>query len=261
MTAAEILRHTAHRSWPPPKQPWVIHMTWRDLLFAHWPVALENLRTVVPEPLPIDTYDGSAWVGVIPFIMDMEVRGVPLLRRTPELNVRTYSTVESKPGVYFFSLDLASTIGVLGARVGYGLPYWLARMSAAAEMPLRETAQNADVEPRHAASPRVRYTSQRVSNPASFRGSYRATSMEVSEPQPGTLDHFLTERYCLYNVERGKVYRVPIHHLPWPLQPAEADIELNTMAAACGIVLPQREPVLHFARKLDVLGWTPQRMR
>src|SRR5438105_12101885 len=87
MTAAEILRHTAHRSWPPPRQPWVIHMTWRDLLFAHWPVAVEHLRAVVPEPLPIDTYDGSAWVGVIPFVIDMDVRGVPLLRRTPELNV------------------------------------------------------------------------------------------------------------------------------------------------------------------------------
>src|SRR5207248_4382432 len=119
-----------------------------------------QLRAVVPQPLPIDIYDGSAWVGVIPFVMDMHARGLPLLRRTPELNVRTYSTVQGKPGVYFFSLDLASTIGVLGARVGYGLPYWLARMSAAAEMPLRERAQNAGVEPRQALSPRVRYTSE-----------------------------------------------------------------------------------------------------
>src|SRR5205814_3923566 len=182
------LRHTAHRSWPPPRRPWVVHMTWRDLLFAHWPVPVGHLRAVVPEPLPIDAYDGSAWVGVIPFVMDMDVRDFPLLRRTPQLNVRTYSTVEGKPGVYFFSLDLANAIGVLGARVGYGLPYWLARMTA--ETRLGSSREpNAEVETGHAPSPLVHYTSQRVSNPASFRGTYRATSMEVSELQPGTLDH------------------------------------------------------------------------
>src|SRR5919109_1105605 len=146
MTAAEILRVQSHRSWPAPERPWVIHMTWRDLLFAHWPVPVQQLRAAVPEPLPIDTYDGRAWVGVIPFVMDMNTRGVPLLRRTPELNVRTYSTLEGKPGVYFFSLDLASTVGVLGARVGYGLPYWLARITAVSEIPLDRRAQDTGVE-------------------------------------------------------------------------------------------------------------------
>jgi uncharacterized protein YqjF (DUF2071 family) len=148
---------------------------------------------------------------------------------------------------------------VLGARLGYGLPYWLARMSAVAEIPVESKIRDA-VETGHAPSPMIRYSSQRVSNPASFRGTFRATSSRVSEPQPGTLDHFLTDRYCLYNVERGKVYRVPIHHLPWPLQPAEAEIELNTMAAATGIALPDDEPVLHFARNLEVLAWTPERV-
>src|SRR5207248_9343191 len=123
-----------------------------------------QLRAVVPQPLPIDIYDGSAWVGVIPFVMDMHARGLPLLRRTPELNVRTYSTVEGKPGVYFFSLDLASTIGVLGARVGYGLPYWLARMTAIAEMPLDPAAEDTGVETRHAASPFMQYLAERVRN-------------------------------------------------------------------------------------------------
>ena len=239
-------------------------MIWRDLLFAHWPVAVKQLRAVVPQPLPIDIYDGSAWVGVIPFVMDMHARGLPLLRRTPELNVRTYSTVEGKPGVYFFSLDLASTIGVLGARVGYGLPYWLARMGASVDAHIAAMPGEHETpggETGLAPSPLIRYTSQRLSNPASFRGRYRVTSASIAEPQPGTLDHFLTERYCLYNVERGKIYRVPIHHLPWPLQPAEAEIELNTMAAACGIALPPQNPVLHFARKLNVLGWTSERVR
>ena len=78
-------------------------------------------------------------------------------------------------------------------------------------------------------------------------------------PAPRTIEHFVTERYCLYNVERGKVYRVPIHHLPWSLQPAEAEIARNTMAAANGIALPATEPRLHFARELVVLCWTPER--
>jgi uncharacterized protein YqjF (DUF2071 family) len=264
MTPTEILRVTAHRPFPLPRGPWLINMTWRDLLFAHWPMPAAVVRAVLPAPLELETCDGSAWVGVIPFVMDLSLRGVPVLVRTPELNVRTYVSYRGIPGVYFFSLDLASTIGVLGARIGVGLPYWLAEMWAR-RVPLPDGDHGLPhAGPVTAGESReqyeVRYGSARVAARADFWGCYRPAGAVLS-PQPGTIEHFVAERYCLYNVERGKVYRVTIHHVPWPLQPAEAEIARNTMAAANGISLPPGEPLLHFARELEVLCWAPERAR
>jgi len=249
MTAAEILSATEHHPYPLPSRPWLVHMTWRDLLFAHWPLTFEEVRRVTPAPLELQTFDGHAWVGVIPFVMDLSLRGVPVLISTPEINVRTYVSYRGIPGVYFFSLDLASVVGVLGARIGVGLPYWLAKMWA------RRVPADRGYE--------VRYGSARVADRADFWACYRPQQDDeraVFSPRPASLEHFLTERYCLYNVERGKVYRVNIHHVCWPLQRAEAEIARNTMAAANGISLPPNEPVLHFARELDVLCWAPERV-
>lgn len=224
-------------------------MTWHNLLFAHWRVPAAQLRALVPEPLVIDEFDGSAWLAVTPFTMDLAWRGISVLKNTPELNVRTYVRVDDKPGVFFFSLDLASAMGVWGARVKYGLPYWKATMQA--KISRRMQTGEADEW--------MTFQSQRVNGKAEFRGRYRKTG-DAFKPQPGTLEHFLTERYCLYNVEKKKVYRADIHHVPWPLQPAEAQLEKNSMPAAAGITLPEGAPVLHFARDLDVLCWSPERV-
>jgi uncharacterized protein len=214
--------------------------TWHDLLFAHWPLPPAMLRPLVPAQLALDLFDGHCWVGIVPFHMSgIRRRGVPPLpglSRFPELNVRTYVTHESKPGVYFFSLDAANLLAVWAARKFYHLPYFHAEMKS---------------EDRGGA---IVYSSKRRKSAAEFRGSYRPIA-DVALRNKGSLEHWLTERYCLYTTHRSAVYRGEIHHQPWPLQDAEAEFEINTVAAAAGISLPPTPPLLHFARRLDVLIW------
>ena len=214
--------------------------TWHDLLFAHWPVAPKALRPLVPAQLSLDTFDGQCWVGVVPFHMSgvrsRALPALPGLSRFPELNVRTYVSLEGKPGVYFFSLDAANLPAVWAARRFYHLPYFHSRMSAEFD------------------GPWIRYDARRYQGQAEFRGKYRSVG-EVRLREKGTLEHWLTERYCLYTVDSSQVHRAEIHHQPWPLQDAEAEIEINSMALAAGIVLPEDRPLLHFARKLEVLIW------
>ncbi len=238
-----------HRPWPLPRGPWIMRQTWHDLLFAHWPLAPEVLRPLVPASLPLDTFDGRAWIAVVPFRMtDVAPCGVPALpglSAFPELNVRTYVTREGRPGVVFFSLDAASRLAVEAARLTYRLPYYHSVMSVAAD------------------GEGVRYSSRRLDRrapPAELRARYAPVG-PVFRARPGSIEHFLTERYCLYApASGGRLYRAEIHHPPWPLQPAEASIEQNTMAAAQGVRLPADPPLLHFARRLDVFVWPPKRL-
>jgi uncharacterized protein len=218
--------------------------TWHDLLFAHWPVSPDQLRPLVPQELPLDVFDGQCWVGVVPFCMSgIRARWlppVPGLSSLPELNVRTYVTYNGKPGVFFFSLDAASRAAVWGARTFYHLPYFYADMKSG---DLNGTIQ---------------YFSSRKRRPAELECSYRPMSA-VRQRDKSSLEHFLTERYCLYTVYAGQVYRCDIHHMPWPLQDAEASIARNTVAAAAHIRLPEIRPLLHFARRLEVLIWPLRR--
>jgi uncharacterized protein len=220
--------------------------TWRDLLFAHWPIAPEMLQAVLPPELPLDTYDGQAWLAIAPFHMTgIRARGLPPIpgfSRFPELNVRTYVTVDDKPGVYFFSLDITSRFAVWGARTFYRLPYFPAQMRV------------------NIAGDAVEYQSQRFGREAELRAHYHPVA-PVQVRERGTIEHWLTERYCLYTVAHGRVYRADIHHFPWPLQNAEAHIEKNTMASAAALALPPSLPLLHFAKKLDVLIWPLARIR
>jgi uncharacterized protein len=243
----EILNDVAHRPWPMPTGPWVMTQSWHDLLFAHWRVDEAVLRAVVPAALPLDLYNGEAWLGIVPFRMtNVAPRGVPpvpLVSAFPELNVRTYVTVEGRPGVYFFSLDAANAIAVAAARTLFGLPYFSADM------------QVAEV------GGRIHYRSRRAAGSAAiFEASYRPFG-PVQPPRPGTLEHFLAERYCLYTAASdGRVTRVEIHHPAWPLQAAEAEFHVNTMADAAGLRLPASAPLLHFARRQDTVAWAPERV-
>src|SRR3954469_1338540 len=101
----ESLYELTHRPWPLPGQPWFMGQSWVDLLFAHWRVDLAALKAVVPDRLPIDTFDGDAWVGVTPFVVrGLRLRGSPpppVLSQFPEINVRTYVSVGGRPGIYF----------------------------------------------------------------------------------------------------------------------------------------------------------------
>ena len=128
-----VFTATAHRPWPMPDEPWLMTQSWHDLLFAHWRVDADQLRRRVPAALPLDLFDGSAWVGIVPFHMtNVTPRGVPplpFLSAFPELNVRTYVTRDDKPGVFFFSLDAANALAVTTARSILGLPYFQAEMT------------------------------------------------------------------------------------------------------------------------------------
>jgi uncharacterized protein YqjF (DUF2071 family) len=216
----------------------------------HWRVPAEVLRQVVPGSLPLDTFDGSAWIGVVPFEM-RNVRprffpAVPKLWLFPELNVRTYVTLDHRPGVYFFSLDAASPVAVELARTLFHLPYQNATMACAV-----------DDETVHYASTR---TDSRAA-PAYFRAVYHPTGAAFI-PAQDTLEYFLTARYCLYTTaSRGSVLRAEIHHPPWQLQNAECEIETNTMTEQIGLKLPNEAPHLLFAKEIDMVAWLPRRIQ
>jgi uncharacterized protein len=240
-----ILQVQAHRPWPMPSSPWVMTQCWHDLLFAHWRVERDQLRALVPPVLELDTFDGESWVGVVPFFMtNVAPRGLPALpwlSAFAELNVRTYVRHRGRSGVYFFSLDAANPVAVRVARRLFHLPYFTAAMTVA-ERPDGHIAYDS------------RRTDRRGTD-ARLIATY-GPSGAASPPQPGTLEHFLTERYCLFTADRrGRPYSVDIHHPPWPLQPAEAEIRTNTMAAGSGLVLATAEPLLHFSRRQDIVAW------
>ncbi len=242
-----ILDETAHRPWPMPSKPWVMTQTWHTLLFAHWRIDPAALRAHVPSQFDLDLFDGAAWIAVVPFSMTnvapRMVPSIPGVSAFPELNVRTYVTAAGKPGVYFFSLDAGSALAVRAARTLLNLPYFEAKMTV-------ETSNE-----------RVRYSSTREpasAPPASFAGVYRPIGDPVV-PAPGSLEYFLTERYCLYALDhRDRPYRLQIHHPPWPLQSAEAEITVNTMLDPVQLRLPSEPPVLHFSRRQDMVAWMPE---
>jgi uncharacterized protein YqjF (DUF2071 family) len=226
-----------------------MRQSWHDLLFAHWPVDAATLRSQIPDRLRIDTFNGQAWLGVVPFRMSgVRLRWMPPLpwiSAFPELNVRTYVTAEEKPGVWFFSLDAANPVAVAVARLTFHLPYFNARMSC-------EDAAGG-----------IQYRSERFHRGAPegvFEARYLPRGDSFEAPA-GTLEHFLTERYCLYSAKNDRLYRGEIHHPPWRLQRAEAEFRKNSMADAAGVALPDAAPLLHFARRQDVVAWRPHRVR
>lgn len=243
-----------------------MRMKWSSLLFAHWRIEAKLLRPLIPPRLSIDTFDGSAWIGVVPFTMS-GVRAswlppVPGTTSFHELNVRTYVHMSegggrpSVPGVWFFSLDAASKLAVRVARKAYHLPYFNARMT------LRPTAEM------------VTYTSERTH--AGAPPAQLSAVWSIGEPIPrseppapgaprseGSLEWFLTERYCLYAAQRsrpGHVLRAMIHHDPWSLRRARLAKWNSSMIEALGLPEPDGEPVLHAADPISVEAWKPRKV-
>ena len=242
---ARSLEHVEHRPWPLPRRGWALGQTWDDLLFAHWQVPAADVREHVPASLEVETFDDSAWLGVAPFrLSGLRARGtlpLPRISEFLELNVRTCVRAgDGRPGVWFFSLDASSRLAVEVARRMYKLPYFHARMSA---------AQRGEW---------IDYECARIEEPGRvFSAGYRPTGA-VFHAQPGSLEWFLMERYCLYTTDdRGALQRADIHHELWPLQAAEAVIELASVSplALDGV------PVCHFSRRQDVLVWPLEPIR
>jgi uncharacterized protein YqjF (DUF2071 family) len=246
----EALSVVNHRPYALPKRPWTMMQRWNDLLFAHWPIPAAKLEPLLPPGLQVDTFDQSAWVGVVPFWMDrVHLRGVPRIpgaSRFPELNLRTYVRERNtnRAGVYFFCLEASNPLAVVVAKAVFHLPYHWARISIKVRSEREFT-----------------YQSERLlsSKPVRFRAHYRGLGKlrSIDQSRPGTIEHFLTERYCLFTTNRGgQLLRGDIHHMPWPLEAAEAEIELNDLPATYGIEIPQTTPLLHYSRELVVYLWS-----
>ena len=238
--------NTAHRAFQPPSSPWVMTMSWCDLCFLHWQVDVDVLRALVPASLNLDLYEGKAYVGVVPFRMEHVTArflpDVPGVSAFPELNVRVYVEVDGVKGVYFFSLDATQPLAIWGARTFFHLNYLKAEMSLEHEGDAVDGA--------------VRYRHARLDDrghPARFSARYGPTGA-VYASTPGSLEHFLSERYCLYAVDDdGKPLRGHIQHAPWPLQPAFCDIDEDTTVPPA--LVRSGKPLVHFARRIDVVGW------
>lgn len=242
-----ILQSVEHRPYPLPQGPWIMTQTWVDLLFAHWPVAPAQLRRLVPHQLELDTFDGTAWVAVVPFGMEnVRFRGTPAIPGISaflELNVRTYVIHKGRPGVYFFSLDAANPLAVEAARLWFQLPYF-----------------NAEMKKGERSDGSYSYQSKRTDKrgrSCRFESIYQPKG-PVFVAATDSIEHWLTERYCLYTTRGNKLIRGEIHHLQWPLQIASATIAEDSMLEAAGIQSLSQTPLLHFAKNLVTYEWAPR---
>jgi uncharacterized protein YqjF (DUF2071 family) len=237
-----------HRPWPMPKRPWVMAQTWKHLLFAHWRVPVTALEPVVPKALPIDTFAGQAWVAVTPFeVKALRLHGtapIPFVSSFLEANVRTYVIVDEKPGIFFFSLDAESRLAVAAARRFYRLPYFPATMSAERD------------------GERISYRTRRTQSDApsaELVAEYRPSGAQF-RAEVDSIEHWLTERYCLYTLDEDqRVLRGEIQHPPWSLQAAEAELHVNTMLDETELAVGDPD-LLHFAERQDVVFWRLARL-
>lgn len=240
MNKTKILQRYEHRPFPLPEMPWIMQQTWKDLLFLHYKVPYNILRAIVPQELELDTYDGEAWISISPFKMrNVRFRWLPPIPTAYnflELNLRTYVKYNGRGGIYFFSLDTSSTLSAIGARMAF-LPYYSAEMSVINNDGFHFKSRRKD---KTSALLNVNY--KPVSNPY------------ISEK--GSLDDWLVERYCLFQkAVKGTVIEIDIHHLPWNLQRAEADVSENTLTTPLGFSIPHQQPLMHFAKYQKILAW------
>jgi uncharacterized protein YqjF (DUF2071 family) len=247
--AHPALLATAHRPWPLPPRPWALAMDWVDLAFLHWRVEPGTLQRLLPAGLVLETFAGAAWLGVVPFRMTHTrlrcLPPVPTTNAYAELNVRTYVRCGDVAGVWFFSLDVPSTLTVLAARAGFGLAYFRAR---------NESRRDGD---------RVVFRSERIARgapPAAFAARWHA-SAPFAPPANGTLAHFLTERYCLFAERRGRIVRGDIAHPPWLLAPAALELERCDVTRLLGVELSRAPDSVLAAAPQRVLGWAPRPVR
>ncbi|MDR3739293.1 MAG: DUF2071 domain-containing protein [Terracidiphilus sp.] len=240
---------TSQRPRPLPSGRWAMTQRWNDLLFAHWPIPAAKMTALLPDWLEVDTCQGSAWLGIVPFWLDrLKIRGVPSIpgtRSFPDLNLRTYvrDQFTGTPGIFCFSLDASNLLAVAIGRSYYHLPYhW-------SEMRLDQRSER-----EFAFYSRRRFSSRQIMFKARYRGL--GPSSKLAEHSSGTLEYFLTERSCLFSTNSaGQPIRANLHYVPWPLEEAEAEIERNDLATSIGLTLPNIDPVLHYSRRQAVYIW------
>jgi len=213
----------------------VMRQTWNDVSFLHWRYDPAVVRPLLPRGLELDICEGAAWVGLVPF----SISGLRPLSEFPETNVRTYATDRTgKSGVWFFSLDAASLLAVIGARAGYALPYFWAKMQVACD------------------GATVRYRSERLTR---RRPAMSNLEVRIGDPiaEQSELEIFLTMRLRLYAVRAGRLWKADIEHAPWPLHRATATRVEESLVQAAGLPAPTGAPLAHYAKRVDVLVGPP----
>lgn len=245
MKSESALLNQESRPWPLPSGPWMMNMVWENLLFAHWRIDAQAIRDSIPRELDLDEFDGSAWIGLVPFGMkDVGPRGFPKIKAIgdfPEINVRTYVTCQGKPGVWFFSLDVPHRLPVWLARRFFHLPYFYS------DVAITDFDKNGGWTDYH-------FRRDELSLDCRYR--------PIGPIQPaiqGSFAHWATERYCLYSADaRGRVYRGEIAHQPWPLQAAEWEAGVNT--ALANLPVGEMSESLYFSERLEVVAWWVDRL-
>lgn len=251
----KYLVRTSHKPRLLPPGRWLMKQRWNDLLFAHWPVPASSLAPLIPQGLQMDSFMGSAWLGIMPFWMDrVKVRGIPPIpgaRSFPDLSLRTYVREErtGTQGVYCLSLDSSNLLAVGMGRAFYRLQYHWAQM----RMEQRSEREFSFFSRRHFCQ-----------KPVVFNARYRGLgpSRRLLEAGAGSLEYFLMERYCLFSRNPdGLPIRANLHHVSSQLEEAEAVIEQNDLAEVLGIHLPEQAPMLHYSRRMAVYVWPTELVR
>ena len=219
--------------------PWLVAQRWERFLFAHWPVEPAELERLLPPGVDPDERDGAGWLSIVAFVM-VGTRSCgppwwPVLAPIPELNVRTYVRVHGEPAVWFLSLDATSTVFASVGRALYGMPYRISPMFASVE---------GDV---------VRYRCERRG--AEFVAAYRPLG-PACRAEPGSLEHFLVERYRLFSQRRGRLVTAEVAHEPWRLHSADVEIEVNELAPR-GVEL-RGDPFVHFSQGVTAVISAPR---
>jgi uncharacterized protein YqjF (DUF2071 family) len=237
-----ILLHTGHRPWVLPTGKWAYYQEWNRVLFMHWKVPAASLQALLPANLILDLYEGHAWISLVPFTMEqIRPNGIPAF--TPistfhEINVRTYVTAENKPGVYFLNIEASKYLSAHIARLLSGLPY---------EQSLIDR--------------KFTHVGFGYSSVNKRKGFELLTSFDVCEPIEAktALDHWLTERYCLYLDAKGTLYRYDIHHRPWELK--RADVYSLRIDYKIGNIFLNSQPDLaHYSEGVQVIAWKRQKV-
>ncbi|MFA4133034.1 MULTISPECIES: YqjF family protein [unclassified Brevibacillus] len=224
---------------------WTMTQTWEHLLFLHWAISPASIKALIPAGLELDTYDGKAWISIIPFLLSgvrlRRMPSVPFTTTFPEINVRTYVKAKGKTGVYFLSLDTSNPLVIKIAKFWYRLPYYRAQMAF------------------HRQADRIDFTSRRLSGLSqtpSFKGSYQPLSDKFFAKE-GTLVHWLTERYTLFcRCDRTKqLMFADVVHEPWQLQETAFHIRENVMTENLSISLTDTPHLALYARGVQSLIW------
>jgi len=239
---ARAVDEIAHRPWPLPEEPWAQAQTRESVLFASWRVGLDELARLVPPELPLDTHSGDGWISIVAFrLTNLRLRGLPPIPSLSfaQLDVRTYVVLDDRAGIWICSLDASSRLLVEAAKRAHRLPAYHARVSVAAD-------DDADGRGRGSLHGSVEVSRDELS----FTAQFRARG-EPFTPEPGSIEHFLTERYCIYTADGGRLYRAELHHAPWRLRHAHAVVE----RASISPVGLEGEPHALSCAAQDVLVW------